>query len=128
MFGLVSGTIFRDIEVKESKAGKPYVRATVKDGFAEDTTFVTVYAFDGSAAFEVLRKASKDDPLAAQGRLKIRTYEKNGETKIAVDLMADNILPVKSTKPPERRRETPEPAKRAPGQTTANLIDDEIMF
>jgi hypothetical protein len=74
MYGLISGTMFRDVEVKESKAGKTYVRATVKDGFAEDTTFVTVYAFDGSDAFEALRKAVKDESLAAQGRLKIRTY------------------------------------------------------
>jgi Single-strand binding protein family len=126
MFGLISGTIFRDIEVKESKAGKPYARATVKDGFAEDATFVTVYAFDGSAAFEVLRKATKDDPLAAQGRLKIRTYQKGDETKVAVDLMADSILPIKSGKRQEAPQETA-PAETAK-RPTRELINDDVPF
>jgi hypothetical protein len=124
MFGLIGETIFRDVEVKESKAGKPYVLATVKDGFAEDATFVTVYAFDGSDAFEVLRKA-------AQGRLKIRTYEKNCETKIAIDLMADNILPVKAAKKQDKARETAlgEPDKRpADTRPAFQLIDGESPF
>ena len=41
MFGLISGTVFRDVEIKNSKAGKPYARATVKDEFAEDATFLS---------------------------------------------------------------------------------------
>ncbi len=39
MFGLITGTVFSDIEVKESKAGKLYARCTLKDGFAEPNMY-----------------------------------------------------------------------------------------
>lgn len=140
MFGLITGTVFSDIEVKESKAGKLYSRATIKDGYAEDTVFVTVFAFDGSDAFNILRKAAKDDALAVQGRVKLRTYERDGVTKVAVDLMADNILPVKgvalaTAKHIEKSREEDakpqEASARAQKMTSeqrAEFIEDSIPF
>ena len=76
----------------------------------------------------MLRKAGKDDPLAAQGRLKIRTYRKGDETKFAVDLMADNILPVRG----EKRRDVQSIDATTQAETikrpTRELINDDLPF
>jgi single-stranded DNA-binding protein len=133
MYGLATGTIFRDIEVRESKAGKTFAKATIKSGSGDDTIFVRVIVFDGPQ-LDTLRNLQSGDSISVQGRIKLSTNEKAGEWKAAVDLLADQVMPLRKSetgaKAPERRREAQDdPAPRARAHSrTADIIDDEIPF
>jgi single-stranded DNA-binding protein len=87
-----------------------------------------VIAFDGPQ-LDALRNLRSGDSITVQGRIKLSTYQKAGEWKAGVDLLADQVVTLRKSETGAKAQErTPEPTRRAPGQTTAKLIDDEIMF
>jgi single-strand DNA-binding protein len=90
-FVLVSGTLFRSPENRVSKAGKPFATATllVKDG--EDRAFWNVVAFSVSAITE-LSRLREGEKLSVQGRLQIGEYEKDGEKRVSLGILADHVL------------------------------------
>lgn len=133
MYGLATGTVFKDVEVRESKAGKTFGKATIKSGSGDDTIFVRVIVFDGPQ-LAALRNLQSGDSISVQGRIKLSTYEKAGEWKAAVDLLADQVMPLRKSetgaKAPERRRETQDDtAPRARTHSRgADIIGEEIPF
>jgi single-stranded DNA-binding protein len=98
MYGLATGTIFKDVEVRESKGGKKFAKATIKSGSGE-TLFVRVIAFDGPQ-LDALRNLQSGDSISVQGSIKLSTYEKAGEWKAGVDLLADQVVPLRGAKAP----------------------------
>jgi hypothetical protein len=71
---LIAGQLFRAPERRTSKAGKPFVTATI-------------FVKDGEAAqwwkqAELMRLADSD-ALSVQGQLKAETYEKDGVTRLS---------------------------------------------
>jgi hypothetical protein len=63
MYGLATGTVFKDVEVRESKAGKTFGKATIKSGSGDDTIFVRVIVFDGPQ-LAALRNLQSGDSIA----------------------------------------------------------------
>jgi hypothetical protein len=41
MYALISGYLFRDPELKTSKSGAPYAKATIKEGNGDETVFAS---------------------------------------------------------------------------------------
>lgn len=61
-----------------------------KDANAQKADFFTVVAWASTALF-VSRYFSKGSPIAIQGSLQSRTYDRNGEKKTAVEILAKEV-------------------------------------
>lgn len=126
-FALVSGVLFRAPEKKTSQAGKPYVVAKVRTTAGEWWRLTT---FSESAQAELMRLGD-GDAVAAQGRLDVSTYQKDGETRVGLGLIADHVLALraeKKSKAKATRESTPPPARsrqeRTRGVADPDLSDD----
>jgi single-stranded DNA-binding protein len=91
MLVLVTGTLLRDPEIKESKAGKPYGRLIIRDGTGDDTIFARVTAFEGPV-LDAIRSLHSGAAVSAQGRAKLSTYEKGGQWKASLDMVAEQVI------------------------------------
>jgi hypothetical protein len=128
-FALVTGSLWKPPEQKTSKAGKPFVTATIraKDGEALQWWRVTV--FSESAQAEIMRLADGDS-LAVQGAFKAEVYRPSiDEAKLSLSIIADQILtlrqPPASRSAKERKPKTP---GDVPSRGGAAAFDDSIPF
>jgi single-stranded DNA-binding protein len=106
---LVTGSLFKAPEQRTSKTGKPFVVATirVKDGEALQWWRVTVFS---EGAMAELMRLSDGDAVSAQGAMTAGLYVKDGgETKITLQLVADQILALRAA-PKERKAKAPDPS------------------
>jgi single-stranded DNA-binding protein len=126
-FALVNGQLFRAPEQKTSKAGKPFVTATIraKDGEALQWWRVTV--FSETAQAEIMRLA-EGDSLAVQGSFKAELYQpEGGEPKVSLSIIADRVLALRQP-PKERKAPASGPQRDAPYRGGPAPFDDVIPF
>lgn len=102
---LVTGKLFADPERRTGSNGKPFTRATLIAHDGEADTFVSVIAFGGVA--DQVAALRKGDALSVTGRGKVNTWDKAGETKAGLSIVADSILTPYHV---QRRREAMRPA------------------
>jgi single-stranded DNA-binding protein len=111
---LVTGSLFRAPEQRQSKAGRAFVVATIRVKDGDGIQFIRLVVFSDSAQAELLR-LSEGDSLSAQGSLKAELYAKDGgESKLSLSIVADQILALKQ--PPKEREakpKTPPPDPRS---------------
>jgi single-stranded DNA-binding protein len=124
VFALVNGSLFRDPETKISKAGKPYVIATIVSKEGGESTFVNLVAFSDSAK-EAILALGEGDALSAQGKTTIGVYEKNGEHRPSLSIVADRVLALRQ---PPRERKTKTPGETPTYRGGATAFDDSIPF
>ncbi len=118
ILALVSGTVFRSPEQRTSKNGREFVTATLisKDGDA--STFANVLAFNDRAK-ELLLALHPGDACCVQGKATIGVYEKNGEHRPSLSIVADQVMALRQPKdrkpaasaPADRTRPEPAPFK-----------------
>jgi hypothetical protein len=65
-FAIVTGSLFRAPEQRTSKAGKPFVTATIRAKDGDASQFWRITAFSESAQAELMR-LGEGDALAVQG-------------------------------------------------------------
>ena len=130
---LLIGNLGAAPEVKESK-GVTFCRFSLatnerwKDRSGqprERTDWHTVVAFSGLA--KSLRRLEKGAQVAVDGKLRVRRYEKDGETRYAVEVHADAIQFLSKRHPGH----APEPDEMGLGKHDEHqpgLDDDEIPF
>lgn len=111
---LVSGAIFRGVEIKSSKAGRPFASTTIKMRDGDATIWVKVIAFSDHVIAE-LGRLGDGDHVAVQGSLKIEPYEKDGATRIGLSLIADGVLALRA----ERKKKPAESPAAPPPQPAA---------
>jgi single-stranded DNA-binding protein len=103
---LVSGAIFRQPEQRTSRAGKPFVTATIKAKDGAAAQFWRVTAFSESAQEEMLR-LSDGDAVSAQGSMKAELYRPDGgEPRLSLSMVADQVLALRL---PQHKRERKAP-------------------
>jgi single-stranded DNA-binding protein len=121
---LISGTLFRDPEQRTSKAGKPFVTATMKVADGNAISWWKTLAFSETAQAELLR-LSDGESLSAQGRLTAEIYTKDGQSRLALGVIADAVLPLR--RPPKPRQARPKPPARneprRPREIGGDLLD-----
>ncbi len=124
VFVLVSGSLFKNPEMKTSRAGKTYASASIRTASADNTAadFWNLLVFSETVQTELMR-LNEGDKLAAQGSVKLEIY--NG--KISRTVFVDAILPLRA--PPRERK--PKAAKAAPTAqdqpaSTTNPPDDDL--
>ena len=122
-FALVTGSLWKPPEQKTSKAGKPFVTATIcaKDGEALQWWRVTV--FSESAQAEIMRLA-EGDSLAVQGSFRAELYTPDGGVpKVSLSIVADRVLALRQ--PPKERKS---PQRDAAHRGGAAAFNDSIPF
>jgi single-stranded DNA-binding protein len=89
---IVSGVLFRAPVEKTSKAGKPYVVATIRDSSGETARWWKVFVFSGSAIADILR-LSDGEPIAVAGEFDCELYATpSGESRLSWKITADAVL------------------------------------
>jgi single-stranded DNA-binding protein len=113
---LVSGSLFKDPEIKISSKGKSYATATIRTASADNTAdFWNLLIFSETVQTELMR-LREGEKLSVQGSLRLELY--NG--KISRSVFVDAILPL--------RRERKKAAKSATSHeqsTTTNATQEE---
>ena len=92
-----NGKFSSDMEVKESEDGKKYCNMSLAiprsfknaDG-VYDTDFVNIKTFD-SIAQNTAEYCQKGDIVGVKGRIQTGSYEKDGEKKYAMDVIAEKV-------------------------------------
>jgi single-stranded DNA-binding protein len=124
---LVTGSLFRAPEQRTSKAGKPYVTATIKAKDGDASQFWRVTAFSESAQAEIMRLA-EGDSLAVQGSFKAELYTPDGgEANVSLSIIADRVLALRQP-PRERKAPASGPQRDAHYRGGAAAFDDSIPF
>jgi hypothetical protein len=125
---LVSGSLFKNPEIKISRSGKSYASASIRTASADDATadFWNLLIFSTSVQEELMR-LSEGDGLAAQGSLRLEVFD----GKISRTVFVDAILPLRA--PPRERKpkaEKPAPTSQDTTDTTTTNpdFDDPIPF
>ncbi len=97
-YAIITGALFRAPEQRTSKAGRPFVTATirVKDGDASQWWRVT--AFSESVQAELMR-LDEGESVCIQGAFKAELYQpEGGEPKASLSIIADNVLALRQPK------------------------------
>jgi single-stranded DNA-binding protein len=120
-YAIVTGTLFKAPEQRTSKAGKPFVAATIRAKDGEVSQWWRIVAFSDTAQAELMRLGDGDG-VAVQGALKAELYQPDGgEPKISLSLVADRVL---ALRPKKRTASAPQRRAWSPGDGP----DDEIPF
>jgi|GEM_PF-1055849 single-stranded DNA-binding protein len=116
---LITGTLFRTPEQRESKSGKFFTKACLKIASGETSQFVSLIAF-GESAQAGLLSLHDGDALSAQGTLKCELYEaSDGSKKLSLNLTVSQILPLKQPARERKQKAEAQPAK--PGKVITAL-------
>jgi single-stranded DNA-binding protein len=131
---LVTGALFKAPEQRTSKAGKPFVTATIKAKDGDSAQWWRVIAFSESAQAELMR-LTDGDALSVQGGLKVEIYAKDGgEPKLSLSITADHVLALrqpprkKSTDGEERPAKVPALQQASARTKPAAPFDDAIPW
>jgi single-strand DNA-binding protein len=133
------GNLTRDPELRYTPSGLPVVRFSLavnrvqrkgSEGEAEGrqtVDFINIVAWRRLAEVcgEFLKKGS---PVAIEGRLQLRTYEKDGEKRTAAEVVADGMQML--SRKPQASPAASEPFSQAPAQadTAAAQAEEELPF
>jgi single-stranded DNA-binding protein len=103
-FAIITGSLFKNPEQRDSKAGKPFVTATLKVTDGDALQWWRVTAFSESAQAELMR-LTEGDALSVQGAFKAELYRPDGgETKLSLSIVAGQVVALRQ--PPRERKAT----------------------
>lgn len=89
---LASGTLVRDPEARVSAAGKRYATALLRvPSEGEDAVLVSVVAYSNTA-LEARLAHERGDSIAVTGRAKLTSWEKGGEQRHGISVVAEAVL------------------------------------
>jgi single-stranded DNA-binding protein len=95
---IVSGVLFKAPMSKTSKACKPYVLATIREGSGERTRWWKVFAFS-EAPIEELQRLGDGDPIAVAGEIDADVYASEGsDPRVNWRIVADVVLSARKPK------------------------------
>lgn len=101
------GRLTKDPELKYSQSGKAFTKfsiAVTREFNRDEADFINCIAWDKRAETicEYLRKGRR---IALQGRLSVRSYEKDGETKWITEVIVDKFEFVDSSNNDNKEKE-----------------------
>ena len=135
-----SGGAVTNIRIATSESWKDKQTGEQKD--RTEWHRITFYGRLAEIAGEYLKKGSQ---VYVEGRLRTRTYEKEGQTHYSTEIIADNMQMLGSRagaggadrmsaaddtgkSPPGNTRDEPEPLAGKPGKAGNDFNDDDIPF
>jgi len=101
---LASGTLARDPQQRTSATGKPYCTALLRVPCDDaEALLASIIAFNQEAV-QAIMALSRGDSVAVTGKGKLSNWEKDGEQKYGLSVVAEKVLtPYQLDK---RRRQT----------------------
>ena len=92
------GNITRDIDLRYSLSKKAFAQFIVAcnyskkvgDNYETAADFISCVAW-GKLAETIAKYFSKGSPIYLEGKMKVETYDKNGEKKYKTNVLVDNI-------------------------------------
>lgn len=132
---LITGNLTRDPELRTFEGGgavcnmRVAVNSRIKrDGeWVDKPNYFDVATF-GKNAENCNKYLSRGRPIAVDGRLDWREFEHNGQTRQAVQIIADSIQFLDSGERGERQRDDDIPVHAGDFSPTAASADDDIPF
>jgi len=101
-----------------SKAGKPYLRASARDGKGPDAKWWTIFVFS-KTALEALEDLTVGEAFAASGPFEASVWAPEGrEPRVNLSMNADAILSARKQKPAKPRAT---PARQAESNTGRSI-------
>ena len=101
---IVSGVLFRAPASKTSKAGTPFVVATVREGRGEATRWWKVFVFSESAIADILQ-LNDGEPIAVAGEFDCELYAPpSGEPRLSWKITADSVLSARAKPKPKAQK------------------------
>jgi single-stranded DNA-binding protein len=101
LLALIAGQLWRDPVARESKSGKQFSTASIRAGTPTEPVWVKIIVFSETAQAELMR-LKDGDALSAQGTLKISVYEKAGEHRVSIEIVAAQILALRQPRKAKR--------------------------
>lgn len=101
---LLTGTLHKDPTQRTSQNGKTFVTANLRIEQEGGTVWASVICFDDQAKADLLRLQA-GDAVAIQGKLKVSTYERSGEHRPSLDVVANAALPAKPKPRPAKSKQ-----------------------
>ena len=101
-YALVTGTLFRAPNSAPQRLATHYVTATIKAKDGDAFQFWRVTAFSESVQSELMR-LTEGDALSVQGALKVEEYEKDGQKRVSLGVIADHVLALRQPPKPYRQ-------------------------
>lgn len=137
LHALITGELYRDPQPRTSAGGKPFTTCQIRTESDGQTLWASVICFSDDGQAELARLKA-GDAVAVQGRMKVTTYEKNGEIRPSLDITASSVLALKP-KPRERKPKQSRPDGRqydprdlhggnGQGYPAEDGFDDEVPF
>ena len=124
---LASGMLVRDPKSGTSASGVRWANSTLRVPYGKskegdtESAFISVVCFGDTA--DQLARLAKGDAISVQGALKPKSFEKDGETRHGLEIMANAIL-----SPYQLRQKRGADAK-PPGQPAGSPdFDDALAF
>jgi Single-strand binding protein family len=124
---LISGQLYRAPEHRVSKAGKPFVTATLKAKDGDESQGWKILAFSESIQAELLH-LQDGDAISAQGAFKAELYDRDGEKRLSLSIVADNVLALRQPAKPRKLGETPRSASTASDGPPREDYNDALPF
>jgi single-stranded DNA-binding protein len=117
--GIVAGALARPPEARQSKAGNPYILATIREGSGDKARWISAFAFNAEVR-EAISGMEAGDAIAVAGELDAEVYvPEGGQPRISWSIKADAVLSANSG---ARKRNATEPEQPREGP------DDPIPF
>lgn len=101
---LVQGELHKDPIQRTSASGKTFVTCNIKSTSDGETVWCSVITFSEDAQTELLRLRA-GDACSIQGRLKVTTYERNGEVRPSLDVVASSVQALRPKPRPKQPRQ-----------------------
>jgi hypothetical protein len=93
---LVSGTLSKRAESRQSKGGKAFVTGTIRSNDGDSSQFVRFVGFPENARAELLR-LREGDAVSVQGALKCELYRpEGGEPKLSLSIFVDQVIALRA--------------------------------
>jgi hypothetical protein len=129
---VVNGVLFRAPASKTSRAGKPYIFATIREGAGDAVRWWKCFAFSESAIEEFLG-LSDGDPIAVAGEFDCELYSPAGaEARLSWKIVADAVLSAKARPKARPKKEPPKRDVGASGRPSIHQyqagLNDDIPF
>jgi len=95
---LIIGNLTRDIELRYAPSGQAVANINIAsnrsyksgDEWKEDVCFITAVIW-GKRAENCANQLKKGDPIFVEGRLQSRSWEKDGQKRSTIEIVAEDI-------------------------------------
>lgn len=102
---IIAGRMVADPELKRTQSGKAVTTFRIACNRKDEADFFTVVAW-GSTAENVVKYTGKGRTVTVDGRLTSRQYEKDGQKRTVLEIVAENVeFGDKPQEQPQRSRD-----------------------